>query len=143
MSPFYRALAIGLAIAIFPIPEFSFYTYLRVAVFSVAIIAGIHVLWRKRQREDVNLVLCLLVVAALFNPFDPVQARKWSWMIVDAATAYLFWQIADRVSNGDSWLDKIPEYKRDAAVYLVLGIFFSAFPLFAKNAYPVLLVGLG
>jgi hypothetical protein len=138
----YRAAALLLIVAIFPIREYDFYVVLRVVICALAIAGIIHIRRHAKQRHSGKLIAGLAVVALLFNPVLPVHSSKTFWILADSATAGLFWYLANWIPDAKAFLAAIPEAKRDGIVFFAIALFLASLFLFRDDAYPVLLVAL-
>lgn len=89
------ALGVLILLAIFPLP-YGYYTFLRLTVF----IGGLFLAYCFYQRRNVSLVLILVSIVILFNPFIPIYLTREIWLAIDLICAGSFFCIRKLISGG-------------------------------------------
>ena len=122
MATFYQSIAAFLLLAALPIPRYDFYVVLRFVV-TLAACAALTQAFRNRPRKGFDLLtLAFAMVVVTFNPIWPVHLSKQIWIVIDLASAWLFFRMSIWLPNSSSLYSRIPHKVIDFGTTTVVGI---------------------
>jgi len=89
---FSKIAIIGLLIAVIPIWPYFFYQFLKIAVFG----ASAFFVYLYHKEKNTKWMMIMIVVAIIFNPFNPLYFGHFFWSVLDLIAALLFYKSPKR-----------------------------------------------
>lgn len=85
---FSKIVTIALLIAVIPIWPYFFYQFLKLAVFGAAAFS----VYLYNKEKNTKWMIIMIVIAIIFNPFNPLYFGHFLWSIVDLIVSFLFFK---------------------------------------------------
>jgi len=85
---FSKIAMVVLLLAVIPVWPYFFYQFLKLAVFGSAVFS----VYLYHKEKNTKWLTIMLVVAIVFNPFNPLYFGHFLWSVVDIIGAVLFFR---------------------------------------------------
>lgn len=85
---FSKIAAISLLAAVIPIWPYVFYQFLKLIVFGAAIFSA----YLYHKEKNTRWVVIMVIIAIIFNPFNPLYFGHFLWSIVDLIAVLFFFK---------------------------------------------------
>lgn len=89
---FSKIAIVGLLIAVFPIWPYFFYQFLKIAVFGASAFS----VYLYHKEKNTKWMIIMIVIAIIFNPFNPLYFGHFLWSVLDLIVALLFYKSPKR-----------------------------------------------
>ncbi len=85
---FSKIAIILLLVAVIPVWPYFFYQFLKIAIFGAAVFS----VYLYHKEKNTKWLTIMLVIAIVFNPFNPLYFGHFLWSVVDLIGAGLFFK---------------------------------------------------
>lgn len=85
---FSKIVMVLLLVAVIPVWPYFFYQFLKLAIFGAAVFSA----YLYHKEKNTKWLTIMLVIAIVFNPFNPLYFGHFLWSVVDLIGAGLFFK---------------------------------------------------
>ena len=85
---FSKIATITLLVAVIPVWPYFFYQFLKLAIFGAATFSA----YTYHKEKNTKWMTIMIIIAIIFNPFNPLYFGNFLWSVADLIVAMLFFK---------------------------------------------------